>query len=190
MNGVTLVQEFREEGVTGEADWSNRPAFTEMLTAIMGNGVRVVVVENLTRLARSFVVQDTILTYLASKGVELYAADSGENITEALRGDPVKRAIIQIQGVFSELEKATIVRKLKAARERKKKETGRCDGRKPFGSRPGEQEVIDRMKELRKTGMSFPKIAAKLDEEGRKPHQGGKWQPETVRLTLKRKTSS
>jgi hypothetical protein len=36
----------------------------------------------------------------------------------------------QIAGVFSQLEKTRLVKKLRAARERKRREAGRCEGRK------------------------------------------------------------
>ena len=45
------------------------------------------------------------------------AAPPGENVTEAYLADPMKRALIQIQAVFAELEKSMIVKKLRAARQ-------------------------------------------------------------------------
>jgi hypothetical protein len=42
----------------------------------------------------------------------------------------------------AQFEKAVIVSKLKAARVRKRRATGRCEGRKPYyGTRPGEADV-------------------------------------------------
>ena len=186
VSGMTIVQEFRDEGVTGEADWENRPAFTDILGQILGNGVKVIVVENLTRLARNFVVQDTILTYLASRGVTLISADTGADVTKDIQEDPMKRALVQMQAVFSELEKNSIVRKLKAARARKKATTGRCEGRKPFGHRDGEPEVLDRMKALRADKLSFGKIAKALNEEEQPTRTGAQWSPAAVRQILNR----
>src|SRR5215510_10851374 len=40
------------------------------------------------------------------------------------------RAMRQIAGVSSQLEKTRLVKKLRAARERKRREAGRCEGRK------------------------------------------------------------
>ena len=137
--GIEIVREYVEQGVTGDASWSDRPAFQEMVSAILDNGVRTVIVENLTRLARAYVVQDAILVFLASKEVSLISAYTGEGVTAAFHGDPMKKAIIQMQAVFSALEKNSLVRKLKAARARKRAENGRCEGRKPFGERSGEK---------------------------------------------------
>ena len=190
--GVSIVREFREEGVTGDASWEKRPAFQEMLSAIFDNGVRVVIVENLTRLARAYVIADAILVYLAAKGITLISADTGEDVTEAMSGDPMKKAMIQMQAVFSELEKNSLVRKLKAARARKRAETGRCEGVKPFGTLPGESEAIDRMKALRRKPigkakrMSYAKIADVMQAEGYATRSGGAWKASTVQDILKR----
>ena len=48
-----------------------------------------------------------------------------------------------------------IVLKLRAARERKKARTGRCEGRKPYGHYPGEKRTIERMAALRREGLGF-----------------------------------
>lgn len=188
--GATIIREFAEQGMTGDSDWDERPAFQEMVGAILGNGVRTVIVENLTRLSRAYVVQDAILVFLASKNVSLVSADTGEDVTAAFHGDPMKKAIIQMQAVFSELEKNSLVRKLKAARARKKAEQGWCEGVKPFGTFPGEQEAIDRMRQLRRKPignrkrMSFAKIAATLQAEGVPTRTGKPWAASSVRDIL------
>ena len=190
--GFEMVREFIEEGKSGETAWADRPAFSDMVSAILDNGVRTVIVENLTRLARAYVIQDAILVFLASKGVALISADTGEDVTAAFHGDPMKKAIIQMQAVFSELEKNSLVRKLKAARARKRIETGRCEGVKPFGTLPGEDEAVARMKALRRKPigkakrMSYAKIAAAMQAEGFATRSGGPWRASTVQDILKR----
>jgi hypothetical protein len=93
----------------------------------------------------------------------------------------------QFQGAISQAEKANIVLKLRGARQRIKAKTGRCEGRKPYGDRSGEGEVIARMKELRVSGMSFDAIAAALNTAGvptRTP--GKKWHGFAINQILKR----
>lgn len=191
LNGVEIVQEFAEEGISGETDWDQRPAFQDLVGALLENGTRVVAVENLTRLARSFVVQDAIVTYLASRGISLISADTGEDITKAVSEDPMKKAIIQMQAVFAELEKNSLVRKLRAARKRKRAAGHRVEGRKPFGARKGEPETIRRMVELRAEGMSYRQIAFTLDQEGHPTRDGrrkkGKtWSSQSIWRILER----
>ena len=74
--------------------------------------VKIIVVEDLSRLARELMVQMNLATLIASKGIELFSANTGENISEALQSDPMRRAMIQMQGVFAELERAVIVKRL------------------------------------------------------------------------------
>lgn len=193
--GFEIVREFAEEGITGDSSWTARPAFQEMVGAILDNGVRTVFVENLTRLARAYVIADAILVYLASKGITLISADTGEDVTEAMSGDPMKKAMIQMQAVFSELEKNSLVRKLRAARARKRADDGRCEGVKPFGTLPGESDTVERMRRLRRKPvgkekrMSFAKIAAALESEGIPTRSGKPWAASTVKQILNRKSS-
>ena len=49
--------------------------------------------------------------------------------------DPMRKALIQIQSVFSELEKSRLVSKLRRARQAKKDETGNARGAKHFGEK-------------------------------------------------------
>ena len=191
--GATIAREFVEEGVTGDSTWENRPAFQDMLSEIFGNGVRTIIVENLTRLSRAYVVQDAILVFLASKGITLISADTGEDITAAIQGDPMKKAIIQMQAVFSELEKNSLVRKLRAARNRKREEIGRCEGQKPYGTLPGEQDTITLMRSLRRKPigqgkrMSYARIATELNARSIPTRQGGEWGMSSVKTILLRK---
>jgi DNA invertase Pin-like site-specific DNA recombinase len=190
--GATISTEYVEEGVTGDSTWSDRPAFQDMISAILDNGVRTIIVENLTRLSRAYVVQDAILVFLASKGITLISADTGEDITAAIQGDPMKKAIIQMQAVFSELEKNSLVRKLRAARQRKREETGKCEGQKPYGFNAGEQDIIDLMRSMRRKPigqdkrMSYAKIAAELNARAIPTRQGGDWGMSSVKTILTR----
>ena len=95
----------------------------------------------------------------------------------------------QIMGAFHEYEKAMIVVKLKAARQRTKTKRGRCEGRKPYGFYPGETETLERMKELSESGMTATDIAATLRAEGRKTRNCGEWLQPTVSKILNREKS-
>jgi site-specific DNA recombinase len=86
---------------------------------------------------------------------------------------------------------AVIVSKLKAARLRKRRATGRCEGRKPYGSRPGEAEIVAHIQRLRRKQRggprrSFAGIAAQLNANGMPTRTGVKWAPETVRQIVMR----
>jgi DNA invertase Pin-like site-specific DNA recombinase len=187
-SGIEIVAEYAD-AFTGTSE--NREQFNEMIAAILANGVRAIVVENLTRLARMMAVQEQLATYLASKGIALYSADTGENITEAIMGDPMKKAMVQMQGVFSELEKSTLVRKLRGARERIRAAEGRCEGIKPFGSLPGEETVLEALRGLARKpkGMprpTWPAVADAANAAGLPTRSGRPWSSQMVRRIVLR----
>ncbi len=147
---IKVVDYFREEGVSGTADETDRPAFQEMVAAILRNGTKTVIIEGLDRLAREYRIQETLLVYLASKGIDLISARTAENVTEAVMSDPMRRALVQIQGVFAELEKNLLVKKLKTARVNKKIATGKCEGRKGYQDTDGALSIVREIKRLRR----------------------------------------
>ena len=173
-----------QEDVSGTADEMERPAFQELVSDLLKNGCRTVIVEGLDRLAREYRIQETLLIYLASKGITLINARTEENVTEAIQEDPMKKALIQIQGVFAELEKNLLVKKLRVARERKRAITGKCEGRKSYSERA--PEVLQEVKALRRKRKgvsrrtSFSQIAQILNEKGFRNSTGDLFNGKTV----------
>ena len=169
-----------------------RPAFKEMISEILRNGANTIIIESLDRLAREYRIQEQLLIYLVSKGIDLISANTGENITQAIQDDPMKKAMVQIQGIFSELDKSLLVRKLRKSREKVRDEKGKCKGRKRYGEdNPQEKEVVIRIKLMRRKrkgglkGMTLQAIADKLNEEGIRTKTGKKWQRVQVMNVLK-----
>ena len=183
---LKLIRQYREEAVSGKLDEDSRPAFQDMVSDLLNNGCRTIIVESLDRLARQYDIQQRLAEYLASKGLTLISANTGEDITAALLGDPMRRAMVQMQGIFAELDKNMIVAKLRKARMRKKAATGHCEGRKPYGHRPGEQAIIERILALRKAGTALDAIADTLNSEGIAPRAGGKWYGSAVNNIVRR----
>lgn len=186
---LELIHEYREEAVPGKLDEESRPAFQQMISDLLNNGCRTIVVENMSRLAREYRTQEHLIIYLASKGLTLISADTGEDITAAMMGDPMRRALVQIQGIFSELDKNLLVAKLRKARERQRAATGRSEGVKPFGVKAGESDVIHQMRSLRASGLSCDTIAAALNANRVPTRKGGQWLGCTVNRILKREAA-
>ena len=103
---------------------------------------------------------------------------------DLLEDDPTRKLMRQVFGAIAEYEKSMIVVKLRAARERKRAEAGRCEGRKPFGYYPGEKRIVERMRSLRKDGAGYLAIAEALDSEGLPTRKGSPWQAASVRRIL------
>jgi DNA invertase Pin-like site-specific DNA recombinase len=184
--GLQLIHEYREEAVPGKLDEESRPAFQRMIGDLLGNGCRTIVIEGMSRLAREYRTQEHLIIYIASKGITLISADTGEDITAAMMGDPMRRALVQIQGIFSELDKNLLVAKLRKARDRQKQLTGRSEGRKPFGDKDGEKPILDRMIALRSEKNNPEQIAQILNAEGVPTRMGKPWKAPTVAKILKR----
>ena len=193
-HGVCVEAEYRDEGISGTTELADRPGLVALLAHVQRNGVRTVLVEKADRLARDLVAGELILRELRELGVRVIAAESGTDLTAA-DGDATTVLIRQVLGAVSEFEKTGLVGKLRAARERIRSDKGRCEGRKPFGTLAGESDTLKRIRELRRKPrgrrrLSFAKIAAVLDREGRATRMGGAWKPGSVHSVLKRANAS
>lgn len=168
---IKVVNVYREKGVSGTKESADRPAWSELMTALHSNGVQVVMIERLDRLARDLMVQETIIADLRKNDFELVSVAE----PDLMANDPTRILVRQMMGAVAQYEKSQIVLKLRGARMRKRAKTGRCEGRKPYGYFEGEQAVVVRMKELRATGIGFDRIAPQLNAEGLKPRAGERW---------------
>ncbi|EDM25462.1 Resolvase-like protein [Lentisphaera araneosa HTCC2155] len=172
--------------ITGTSDHENRPAFSEMIEYCNAHSVKTIYVESLNRLARQMRVQEQTIYFLMTKGLTLVSAETGEDITEAYRSDPTRRAMAQMMGVFAEWDKSQLVAKLRKAREAKKLETGKCEGRKLYGETPEEQEVVKYARKLKRQRHSVQEIADMLNDEGKLTQSGKLWTRQGLDRVLKR----
>jgi DNA invertase Pin-like site-specific DNA recombinase len=168
--GYAIDDVFKEQ-VSGTKDETERTEFSDMVTEILKNGVRTIIVESMDRLARELTIQQQLLIYLAAKNINLISASTGENVTHAAASDPMRKAMIQMQGVFAELEKNLLVKKLRNGRAKRREKDGKCEGRKSYAeANPG---LLDFIRKLRckprssvKKRMTFDQVAEKLNELG------------------------
>lgn len=161
-NGIEIVHEYYDAAVSGADHVDCRPGFCEMISYMLGNGARAVMVETASRFARDLIVQETGHKMLKAKGIELIAVDSPDSFV----GDtPTADFIRQVLGAVAQLEKAMLVSKLKGARDRKRRETGWCGGRPQV---PVQVVVAARAAHAR--GLSLRKVAAELERLGFKAY--------------------
>ena len=161
-HGIRIIRTFREAGVSGTKELENRPALSEMMAALHGNAVKLVLIEKLDRLARDLMIQETVIGDLRKHGFALISAAE----PDLLQDDATRKLMRQMLGAIAEYEKTMLVTKLRGARLRKKARTGRCEGRKPYGYYSGEKRILDRMEALRAQGLGFDQIAKQLATEG------------------------
>lgn len=189
-HGLYVVDEFRDAGVSGTKDLDNRPGLAALLDRVESNEVKIVLVENATRLARDLMVGEVILQQLTNAGCKVIAADSGTDLT-ADSVDPTRRLIRQVLMAVAEFDRRVTVMKLRAARERKRSRGVRCEGRKPFGSMPGEAETLVRIRELRRKPprskrRSLQQVCDALNNEGLPTRSGKPWTKQVVNRIARR----
>jgi DNA invertase Pin-like site-specific DNA recombinase len=187
---LTVVDEHIDEGISGTTELDDRPGLAALFESIESNGIRVVIIENASRLARDLMVQEILLAECRKLGVQVLEADGGNDLSVG-SSDPTATLIRQVLGAVSQFEKSVVVLKLRAARQRLKTTTGRCEGRKPFGAKPGEAEIVARIVELRRkpikgARLSYAGIAQRLNDEAVPTRTGGQWRPSTVGQILER----
>lgn len=189
-NGLGLDSTYRDEGISGTSELADRPGLAALLDRIESNGVTVVLVENASRLARDLMIAEVILAQFRAQGVTVIEADGGNDLTVG-GNDPTGKLIRQILGAVSEFDKNVTVLKLRAARERKRREGGKCEGRKAFGSTVQEGDTLKRMKHLARKPRnsdrrSYGQIAEILNSEGCRTRTGKPWNRGTIFAILKR----
>jgi DNA invertase Pin-like site-specific DNA recombinase len=190
-NDVEIEREFVEMGVSGTKDAFDREALTDLFVAIKGNGVRLVLVETATRLARDLMISEILLAEFRKLGVKVISAECGTDITVE-DNDPTKTLIRQFLGAISQWDKSVTVQKLRAARTRIRKTKGKCEGRKQYGTTAPEQAVIALILDYKRQGMTPTDIAKRLNETGVRPRtqtRAGKatsWYPPMVSRILAR----
>jgi DNA invertase Pin-like site-specific DNA recombinase len=170
--GFELVDSFYDAAVSGADPVDARPGFAAMLERIAGNGVRVILVETANRFARDLIVQETGWRFLQGLGVTLIAVDSPDSFLDTT---PTAVLIRQVLGAVSQFEKAALVAKLKAARERKKAETGKCGGRRSVAeANPATVALAKKLARYPVNGRrrSLRDVAAELETDGHVTSKG------------------
>lgn len=161
-NDIEIIHEYYDAAVSGADPIDTRKGFNDMLAYMLGNGARTILVETANRFARDLIVQETGYHMLKAQGIELIAVDAPESF---LSDTPTATLIRQILGAVAQFDKASLVLKLRGARERKKRETGHCEG-----SPPVPRGTIEAAKQLRARGLSYRKVAAELVNRGHKAY--------------------
>ena len=183
--GIEIVEWYYDAAVSGADAIDSRPGFAAALERIASNGVGTIVVETANRFARDLIVQETGFRLLRKQGIELIAADSPSSFVD---DTPTAALIRQVLGAVAQFEKAARVAKLRGARDRQRRQHGKCEGRKAHvESNPG---VVFMAKRLRraspKTGerLSFAKLAQTLAEAGHLNENGKPYNPKSVRAMV------
>lgn len=192
-NGHKLVKIVDENGKSGMLAETERPGLLEVLGMLARHEADGVVVTSIDRLARSLTVQEGVLGKVWAMGRTAFTVDGGE-VPRDDPDDPMRTAMRQMSGVFAQLDRALVVKRLRNGRATKKASGGYAQGGPPYGMRAEdgalvrdeeEQAVIADMVQWRRNGMALAAIARTLNERGTSARRG-RWHPTTVKRVLQR----
>jgi DNA invertase Pin-like site-specific DNA recombinase len=183
IQGIEVVREFYDAAVSGADPVDTRDGFGEMMRYMLGNGARTVLVENASRFARDLLVQLTGHEYLKRHGIELIPVDAPTHFTD---DTPTARMVREILGAVAAFEKNSLVGRLRKARDRKRRDSGRCEGNPNFGIIPIAH--IKAAKALSAKGLSLRKISEQLGAKGFLSGSNNAYSASAVRSMLKKST--
>jgi len=185
--GYEIVDWYYDRATKGADPVTARPGFAAMLDRLAGNGVRTIIVESPDRFARDLAVQLAGHDYLKGLGIALIPASAPDFFTE---DTPTATLVRQVLGAIAQFDKATLVAKLRGARERKRAERGgKVEGRKSYAER--NPALVAAAKELsahkepgsvRKPSLRW--IAARLGERGYFTPSGKQYSASAVQSML------
>lgn len=191
--GWDVVGPFVDRGVSGAL--SSRPALDEVVRLVEDGELELVVITKLDRIARSLRHLLDLLELLEHKGVSLVALDDPLDPSTASG-----RAMVQLRGVFAELERQLIRERTSEGQRRRVESGGWPGGPPPYGyatavapNQQGKVLVVDgdeaavvrlcyRM--LAEDGMTTGEVAVELNRLGTRPRAAREWTHWNVRRLL------
>lgn len=185
-NGIEIVSEFRDQGVTGKMELEGRTGLSACIAYVQEQGINLVVCESSDRLARDLIVAEVIVREFQKIGVRVMAASAGIDLTAGDDSNPTGKLIRQILAAVAEFDRCVTVLKLKGARDRIRAEKGKCDGRKAFGEKPGEEKALRAIRVWGDNGLTSQSIAKNLDAAGWKTRSGKPWRRSVVAKIIAR----
>jgi DNA invertase Pin-like site-specific DNA recombinase len=164
--GYRIAGWYRDPAVSGTDPVAERPGYAAMLEALVGDGCAPSSLKALTGSPATSRCSSPVTT-ICGLGLDLVPASAPDFF---LNDTPTAVLVRQVLGAISQFEKATLVAKLKAARDRKRERTGqKVEGRKSHLEL--HPEVVALAKRLRRKPPggkrpSLRKISAELASRG------------------------
>lgn len=192
-DGRKLVRFVRDEALTGTLDETDRPGLLSALGALKAGEAQGLVVSSVDRLARLLTTQEAVLARIWSLDASVFTAEAGEVMRDDA-DDPMRTAMRQMAGVFAQLDRALVIRRLRNGRATAVEQGRRGSGASPFGwhSERGvlvpvqlEQEGLELMRSWRADGLSLAAIADRANAEGIAARRG-RWHATSVGRAVSR----
>ena len=192
-NGHKIVRWCRDEGRSGALDVADRPGLACAVDAVATGAAQGLVIARIDRLARALTVQEAALAIVWRLGGRVFTADAGEVACDD-PDDPMRTAIRQVFGVFAELDRKMVTKRLRDGRAAKADAGRKSVGAYAYGYRgagkgrerdaapdQAEQVAVLRIVEMRRGGASYRQIVTVLEAEGLRPRRAEHWSSAAVR---------
>lgn len=203
--GSRVVAWCADEGLSGALGVDARPGLAEALAMIDNGDADGLIVRDLDRLAREITVQEAVIGHVwLLDHAAVFTSVPPQEVPRDDPDDPMRTAMRKMAGVFGELERMLVAKRLRDGRRAKAAAGGHATGSTPYGWRsgkrgadnpngalvpiPAEQAALRRMIDMRESGSSTREIAATLTAEDHPTKRGGAWSSATVSRILNRHT--
>jgi DNA invertase Pin-like site-specific DNA recombinase len=193
-NGHRIVAVLTDEGVSGAKPAAKRQGLTDALLMLRERKAQGLVVRDLDRLAREITVQEAVLTEVWLR-LDAHMFTVYGEVPRDDPDDPMRTGMRKMAGVFHDLDRLMIVKRLRDGRAAAAAKGLHSTGSYPYGwNKAGkvdaEQRALALMKSMRKGGCSTRDIAAALAAEGHPTKRGGRWTSPVVARILARTTQA
>ena len=179
MNALALDKIFVERGISGSKPLGERPEGARLLSTLKTGDV--LVTPKLDRMFRSALNALDVLAQLKDRGVSLHMIDLGGDVT----GNGISKLVFTILSAVAEAERDRIRERIRDVKADQRKRQRYLGGIVPFGWRigddgalvevPDQQRTIERIVQLRRSGLSLRAIASAIVADGVKlSHEGVK----------------
>ena len=189
---LDVVRVFVDGGTSGKLGIEDRPVLLEAVAALRRGDVLLVAKRD--RLGRDVVAVALIERLIAKRGASVVSA-AGEGTGNG--DDPSGLLMRRLIDSFAEYEAALIATRTRSALAAKRRRGERVSRFAPYGFRfaadgqtvepePAEQPTLARISDARAAGLSLPRIARELNQDGMYTRSGSPWRWEYVRSIVRR----
>ena len=145
--------------------------------------VEAVLVENLDRLSRDTLVGLLLMDDLKKAGVAVLTIDG----RDAAQDDPTAKLLTVILMGLASYQRDMLVGRMALGRAKIRARGERCEGRKPYGTRPGEAKIKAEAIKLREQGRTLAQVAETLNNLALYNSQGNPWTVSSIQRLLKKR---
>jgi len=178
--GWALTRIYRDEGKSGKS--LNRPGIQELLQDAISGQFEIIIVYRVDRLTRKqrdlwYLLEDVF----DKNSVGFVSVNEPFDTTAA-----IGKASLGVIGVFAQLERDLISERTKDALAHKK-DQGCSLGRPVITALDKEElKIVSYIRSLREAGLSYARIARRLNLESVPTSRGGRWFASTVSYVVKK----